>query len=332
LKGKLKTHKIFNRAVIIGILFLLAFTIGLKVYDEISILNIRDWNYHQLERIDKNKLTFSFIVFGDNKNSGRIFNELIDRVNREDCLFCIDNGDLVFAGREENFRLFIKQVKRLNKPLLTVIGNHELMLDGRGNYYKIFGPFYYSFIIGDSYFIILDDANGKGLDPWQMEWLKNELEKSRKYRYRFVFMHIPLFSPEKRLKKSNALRDLNSARELNNLFDRYNVTMIFASHIHAYYRGVWGKTPYIITGGAGAELVGANPLHDFYHYVKVSVSLNGIRYELIKLKSPPLRLIDRWLYDGYIYIYLLFGIYFWDIVLVLTIIYLVYYILFIRRI
>jgi len=331
LEEGLKMNKIFNRFVIIGILILLVFTIGIKVYDEISTLNIKDWNYCQLKKIDKTKEAFSFIVFGDNKNSGKIFNDLIKRLNEEDVLFCIDNGDLVFVGREENFELFIKQAKRLNKPLLTVIGNHELMLNGRGNYYKIFGPFYYSFTIGDSYFIVLDDANGRNLDPWQMDWLKSELEKSYKYKYKFVFMHIPLFVPEKKLKRSDALRDLNCARELNALFDRYNVTMVFASHIHAYYKGTWGKTPYIITGGAGAELIGANPLHDFYHYIKVIVLPDGVRYEVIKLKSPPIRLIDRWLYDGWIYIYLLFGIYFWDIVLVLGLFYLVYYIVFIKK-
>ncbi|MGB9683162.1 MAG: metallophosphoesterase family protein [bacterium] len=325
------SNKLFNRSIIICISILLTLAIGVKVYNEITTISIRDWNYRSLQRIDRTRKIFSFIVFGDNKNSGRIFNELIDRINKEDVLFSIDNGDLVFVGREENFELFLKQAKRLNKPLLTVMGNHELLLDGRGNYYKIFGPFYYSFTVGDCYFIVLDDANGKNLGPWQKEWLKEELEKSLSYKYRFIFMHIPLFVPDKKLKRSDALTDSNSAKELSNLFDRYNVTMVFASHIHAYYRGFWGKTPYIITGGAGAELIGVNPVHDFYHYIKVSVLPDGIKYDLIKLKSPPLRMIDRWLYDGWIYIYLLLGLYSWDIILILTILYLASYIVFIKK-
>jgi len=64
-------------------------------------------------------------------------------------------------GRKEKFRFFINQIKQLNKPLLTAIGNHELRKNGRANYYELFGRFYYSFHIGNAYFIVLDDANQK---------------------------------------------------------------------------------------------------------------------------------------------------------------------------
>ncbi|GAH97400.1 unnamed protein product, partial [marine sediment metagenome] len=96
----------------------------------------------------------------------------------EDVIFAIDVGDLVYDGEKEKYRFFINQIKKLNKPLLTVIGNHELKREGRANYYELFGKFYYSFVVGDSYFIILDDANTRNLDPWQMDWLKDELQKS----------------------------------------------------------------------------------------------------------------------------------------------------------
>lgn len=43
----------------------------------------------------------------------------------------------------------------------------EFYANGRGNYYDIFGPFYYSFTVGPGYFIVLDDADGGGIDRWQ---------------------------------------------------------------------------------------------------------------------------------------------------------------------
>ena len=55
----------------------------------------------------------------------------------------------------------MNQIQALNKPLLTAIGNHELMDEGRGNYYDMFGRFYYSFTVGENYFIVLDDADSK---------------------------------------------------------------------------------------------------------------------------------------------------------------------------
>jgi hypothetical protein len=49
--------------------------------------------------------------------------------------------------------------------------------------------------------------------------------------------------------------------ELLKLLQKYNVTMVFAGHIHGYFRGEWEGVPYIVTGGAGAELVGLNKEH-----------------------------------------------------------------------
>lgn len=132
------------------------------------------------------------MVFGDNKNSIGTFKNLIKKVNNEEALFAIDVGDLVYDGEKEKYRFFINQIKKFRIPLFTAIGNHEIRENGRGNYYDLFGLFYYSFAVGNSHFIILDDANEKNIDPWQMEWLKKELQKAQNYKYRFVFMHVPL--------------------------------------------------------------------------------------------------------------------------------------------
>lgn len=126
---------------------------------------------------------------------------------------------------------------------------------------------------------MLDDANTIRIDDQQMQWLQNELQKSQTYKYRFVFMHVPLFDPQNATNKTEydetALADVNQAKQLNDLFDKYNVTMLFTSHVHAYYNGTWGKTPYIITGGAGAPLINAGPDHSFYNYILINVSNNG---------------------------------------------------------
>lgn len=257
---------------------------------------------------------------------------MIKKLNKENVMFAIDVGDLVYDGEKEKFRFFISQIRKLNKPLLTAIGNHELREGGRTNYYEMFGRFYYSFTIGNNYFIILDDANEKNLDPWQIYWLENELQKSQGYKHRFVFMHVPLYDPRKgEYEIGHSLKNLSFAKNLNALFDKYDVTMLFVSHIHGYYRGVWGKTPYIITGGAGAELSGSNSQHYFYHYVKVNIWDNGVKYEIVRLKSPDFELIDRWIHDAWIYVYAFFAIHFLDLIMILALIYLGFYIVFIKR-
>jgi len=323
--------KLFNKYVAIIFVLVLLFTSGIKIHSVLTEPKISDWNYHQLQKIDKSKTNFSFAVFGDNKNSAKTFDNLVSKLNKEDILFAIDDGDLVYDGENEKFRFFLNQIKDLNKPLLTVFGNHEAREKGRATYYNLFGPFYYSFQVDNNYFIILDDANEKNLDDEQFAWLKNELKISQSYKNRFVFMHVPLYDPRKGdYKEGHSLEDLNFVKKLNNLFDENNVTMLFVSHIHGYYNGVWGKTPYIITGGGGAELAGSDSQHYFYHYIKVNVDNSSVKYDVIKLKSPDFELLDRWIHDAWIYIYAFFAVHFIDTLLILALIYLTSYIIFMK--
>jgi serine/threonine-protein phosphatase CPPED1 len=241
------------------------------------------WNPPALAAIDKNANDFSFIYFGDNQDSQMVFQRLIDRVNGEEALFSIDGGDLVAIGNKKNYAFFLKQASRFKRPCLMVVGNHDAYYGGREYYEKFIGPLDYSFAVGKSYFIILDDNRIKGLENAQWLWLEAELKKSQGYQYRFVFMHIPLYDP--RLgdyAQGHSIRSLEMAKRLNSLFDTYAVTMLFDSHIHGYFKGAWGKTPYIISGGAGASLVGFSPEHFFYHYIRVTVSPSGVQYEVVK--------------------------------------------------
>ncbi len=240
-----------------------------------------NWNQNQLQKINKNQSEYSFVVYGDNRNSSGRFDQLILRVNQENVQFSIDNGDLVYNGGSDELKSFLGQIKRSNNPVLTNIGNHDLHYGNKYNYYKVFGDSYYSFATKNSYFIFLDDSNGVEVDGKQMDWLQNELNKSQQYKHCFVFMHKPLFDP--RTNQSEGLKNTENAKKLNDLFDKYNVTMLFGSHLHGYYRGIWGKTPYIITGGAGAPLKGLDSQNEFYHFILVNVSDNNVNYQLIKI-------------------------------------------------
>jgi len=324
--------KVFNRFVLITVVLMLLLSSIIKIHSIYTAPDILDWNYHKLQKIDHSKTEYSFAVFGDNKNSAKTFENLISRINSEnDVHFAIDLGDLVYDGEEEKFRFFLEQVSLLDTPLLTVFGNHEAKEKGRAVYYDTFGKFYYSFYVGNSYFIILDDSNKEDINDEQFHWLKEELKNSQSYKNRFIFMHVPLYDPRMgAYKEGHSLEDLSFANKLNELFDKQNVTMLFVSHIHGYYKGVWGKTPYIITGGAGAELAGSNPEHYFYHYIKVSVNSDSVNYEVIKLNSPEFELLDRWMHDAWIYIYAFFAIHFVDSILLLALVYFGIYFIFIK--
>ncbi|PLV60109.1 metallophosphoesterase [Thermotoga sp. KOL6] len=278
---------------------------GLKFLDTyFFVVSEKDLIYKTIQNVEKEQLgdEFTFIVFGDNKNSVSTFSKLIDAVNKEKAIaFGVNTGDMVFDGSMFKWQLYLKQLKRFKIPVFHVPGNHDLA-DHPENYMKIFGPLYYSFQTGNSYFIVVNNAN-EDIDAYQLEWLKNELGKSQSWRYRFVFMHVPIFDPRVKKQPGHSMKNLKKAQDLLSLLKKYHVTRVFAGHIHGYFEGEWDGVPYTITGGAGAELFGIDPEHYFYHFIKVHVTPENVSYEIIKLPTPDFNIIDRTIHTFWIYTY-----------------------------
>lgn len=258
-----------------------------------------------MQRIPHEGGKFNFAVMGDNKNGFSTFQSILRDIDSktDQLTFAIDVGDLVFDGEQEKYRVFYNQIKDEKLPFLVALGNHDIREEGRAIYYDIFGPFYYSFTVGNSYFIVLDDANMVRIDDPQMAWLKQQLAESRSYSHVFVFLHVPLLAPGEDLPKPlstgpgkelvrlmkyhSSLADKQQVGNILALFRDYHVTRVFASHIHGYFTGDWKGVPYTITGGAGAELIGTDPEHYFYHYLVVSVDGDQVTTSIVRFPTPP---------------------------------------------
>lgn len=245
--------------------------IGITVWNSSAPVPIRNRNQRELSRIIvDDPHDFTFAVMGDNKGNRSVFEPLLRDIDHDkEISFAIDDGDLVQKGMVGLFRRFLSQVQEnLAIPFLTAIGNHDLNNNGsNSNYRDIFGPTYYSFQVGQGYFIVLDAVTEAGFDKAERQWLEKELQKGQTAKARFVFMHVPVFDPRGgQFHKSLPDKD---QKDLLDLFRRYKVTHLFASHLHGYFSGVREGVPYTITGGAGGSLQGKEPEHFFYHYLKV---------------------------------------------------------------
>ncbi len=240
------------------------------------------WNPQNLSRIKASAAEpLIFAVLGDNRNNTQVLGEMLREIDADPSIaFAIHLGDTVWEGDLEHYGVFLKVVRRnLHKPMLTVIGNHELKEDGLPLYRRIFGPDYYSFRIKDHYFIIINDA-ADTVDPGQLRWLGDELKKSQDCQTRLVFLHIPLYDP-----RGGAYHHSlppQAASRLAGLFKKYKVSHIFAAHIHSYYAGNWEGVPFTVSGGAGASDF---PWPDYFHYLKVSVRGSEVRVQVRPL--PP---------------------------------------------
>ncbi len=281
--GLLKKHS----KICLFVSLCIVFFIFIKIFHHTLPLPAKKWIDTNLENIQvKDPADFSFAVFGGTKVSRLVFGGLLEQVDHDpDIAFTVDLGDAVLKGRKPNYHYFIKQIdSNLGIPLLPVIGDNELSGEGRDLYSKIFGPFYYSFRIGSSCFIVLDNAGENGPDNEQLEWLENELKVSGDYDNRFIFLHRPFYDPD-RIKTSQSMPE-EITLKLIDLFRKYHVSHIFASQVNGFFEGDFKGVPYTLTGGAGRGFHGKHWNQGFFHFLKVNVRKNNIDVEFKKEFSP----------------------------------------------
>ena len=320
--------KIFNKHNIIAII-MISIGLGVFLYPWLfEMPKVQDLNYKNLQKIkktDNNSSSFAFAVFGDNKNSIFSFPKLINKLNKENISFSVETGDLIdnmIDGNSE-YKIYLKQISKIKAPFLVVPGNHET--EGMSSaYYYIFGKPYYAFSFRNSYFLMLDGSHETGMGDEEFNWLKKQLDIAKNYKHIFLFFHIPIHDPVKN-SIVKAQFDEPFATKLQNLLDKYKIDMIFTAHQHGYFTGHWGKSPFSVTGGAGAELGGTDKSHFFHHYILVDVNNTNVSYKIVKISKPTDSLILQFLHNvkEFTAMYILAH---WDLLLVLLgLLYLIVY-------
>ena len=270
LKRIIKEHPI----KVISFFLCITVFISIRFWAYYAPLPISDWNKKGISRIKiSDPENFSFAVFGDNKGNSSVFEPLLRDIDRRmDIAFAIGVGDLVGSGKIGQYRYLLNQIQKyLTIPFVAVPGNHDFnKINGFSNYRQVFGPTYYTFQIGQAYFIVLDSTKESSFDKAELRWLDDELQKAQTSKVLFVFMHIPPFNP----RGGSGFLPEKDRKDLSDLLRRYNVSHLFASHVHGYFSGVWEGVPYTVTGGAGGRLQGSDPEYFFHHYIQARVN-NG---------------------------------------------------------
>jgi|GEM_PF-725932 len=274
----------------------------------------------QAQNDKDNKDNFEIVILGDNRNGYKTFANIIEQINYINPIFAIDNGDLVFGGEPSKYRLFYETVLKLKVPLYTTLGNHDIREGGRSEYTKLFGPPYYSFDYGGVHFIFLDSSRGWAekiaIPKEQYDWLEKDLMANEGKRI-FVVSHTPPTDPRK-LTDPNTLPDMKNvglieklmydysrykslnhgfptseeAEKFESLMSKYGVDTVFMSHIHSYMSFVKGGVRYVISGGAGAELLTTD---SYYHYMRIKITKDDELFEVVELPSPSNTIQDRYI-------------------------------------
>ncbi|MBO9702072.1 MAG: metallophosphoesterase [Sporocytophaga sp.] len=165
--------------------------------------------------------------------------KFIDHVNsRKDITFVVVGGDIADKGLLKEYEIFEDVMKGLNKPYLTVIGNHDYLAGGGEVYRQMFGAYNYSIEAAGKKIIFFDDVFWESNKRPDFSWLENEL-KSTGSKKPIIITHIPpwgdQFSKEDELIYANLMK-------------KYKVQLSVHGHVHTSYHGHYynDETSYVI--------------------------------------------------------------------------------------
>jgi acid phosphatase type 7 len=208
---------------------------------------------------------FSFAVVGDSGSGGKGQLGVARLLERLEPDLILHTGDVVYPAGEErhyDWRFFAPYRRIIGSvPVFPVLGNHDVRKANGAAFLENFHPpldsprstkRYYSFDWGDAHFVALDSElyyDDKGSNPEEQKaFLEQDLAATRK-RWRVAFLHRSPYG------SSRHGGDQKVKEELEPLFVRHGVDLVFGGHDHVYERTVpiRGVT-YVVSGGGGRRL------------------------------------------------------------------------------
>ena len=170
--------------------------------------------------------TFSFAVIADNHYHFDNLGMVVDDINRkEEVLFVIICGDLTDKALLKEYELFYAVIEKLNKPWLTVIGNHDYLSNGEFVYKQMFGDCNYTFEFHQCKFILFDNVVWESDNNPDFKWLSGQLSDNERFNQVFVISHFPPFGDQ---------IIGNFEKTFTTLLSENKVTLSIHGHVHYF--------------------------------------------------------------------------------------------------
>jgi predicted phosphodiesterase len=160
----------------------------------------KDLNNRNIAKISKleTKSNFNFVLLGDTQRFYEDLEDFVNHINATDSVaFVLLCGDLVDFGLNKEFNWIASKLNKLNVPYVSVIGNHDMVANGRRIFHEMFGPDNFVFSYGANKFICINsnsrefDYNGSVPD---INWLSQQLNSDAGFNNIFVLSHVPPFN------------------------------------------------------------------------------------------------------------------------------------------
>jgi hypothetical protein len=237
---------------------------------------------HEVEFIVMGNTSPASPFTGRPEKLGQVFRS----INRENPVLVIHTGNVVQGGSESagitaadvarQYGQF-QQDKTILSPILHVLAGEKDLYNNSTNLFKqyISEKLFYSFNYGNAHIILLHVLNGRhGLDPAQMKWLRDDLEKHRYDAAIFIITHYPvLSSPQSGIR-------YQGGDELHRLFVKYPVKAVISGSMKNMYEYEKDGIRYITAGCFGFNNEDWHWSYNQYYIIRYDgarVTVRGVR-------------------------------------------------------
>src|SRR5262245_14400599 len=240
------THKILNQ------LFL--FISGALLLASLCVAGTQEQNRNQV----------AFAVIGDTGTGDEaqlaVARQMVSRREKSPFEFVLMLGDNIYETGDPkyiapSFEKPYKDLLAARVKFYAVLGNHDIIKGTafQTNYanFNMGGKRYYHFTkgdVGDSSQLEFFALDSNLMNDEQLNWLEEKL-KASKAQWKIAFCHHSIYSSSKMHKPYLQLRN-----QLEPLYLKYGVKVVFAGHGHAYERVKPQKGVNYFTEGASGEI------------------------------------------------------------------------------
>ncbi len=227
---------------------------------------------------------FQFIVCGDPQNNYEVFNRILAAAKSVD--FLIITGDETGSGTATEFQTFLNDINPTGVTYYCVPGNHDVATTPVGqNYTTYLGAPHRTFDHKGSHFVLIDNSTqGLGFYPQEQAWVQADLAAAKKKGYAHIFAacHVPPGYPYSATATSAQIPGIDANQQLAPILKTGKVEELFCGHVHSYLEETDDGLPVIISGGAGAPLLGIVG-ESYFNYVLVDVNGKQVTRQVVKI-------------------------------------------------
>ena len=188
------------------------------------LIDIKEKKYNDyfMSKLSNKKIN-KIIIVSDIHNSYEELDKIVDKINKVDLLLI--TGDISNLGLNREYENLDKILSKIKIPFLTTAGNHDLLNQGEGIFFKLFGSFNFYVDILDLRIVMYNNNNWESSrkNYYSKTWLEEVLSTSLN---NIVLTHVP-FNDKDRFNEEEIL-------ELKRIYNENNVFFSFNGHNHNY--------------------------------------------------------------------------------------------------